>query len=73
MTGVARGHFVLWPHQGEASFTLGCWCNTGIELDTYGAALGEQLVRFWAEHWNCQPSAAHADALREAARVAGRA
>lgn len=48
-------HFRVYPHQGEASFTLGCWCNTGVELDTHSADLGRQLVAFWAEHWDCAP------------------
>jgi transcriptional regulator with XRE-family HTH domain len=54
--------FVVRPHDGEASFTLGCWCGIGVELDTFSATLGLHLAEFWAWHRCCWPRGVEAGA-----------
>ncbi len=52
----SKAQFVIHPQWGVPSFTLGClYCNTGVELDYYGARLGEAMMRFCGRHRGCTP------------------
>lgn len=52
----SRAQFVIHPQWGIASFSLGClYCNTGCELDYFGAKMPESMLAFFGRHKDCTP------------------